>query len=153
MRNYVLQRILATVPVMGVVVLFVFLLLRVAPGDPAALIAGDYATPEDIAKIRVALGLDKPMHVQLGIWLAALARADLGTSIYSKLPVTHLMAQRLERIFPSKKLHNPQYYPVFQLVTGIEYGLNVATKNATACIDLNGVCGYHKHLKTKGGSM
>lgn len=81
---------------MGMVVLFVFLLLRLAPGDPAALIAGDYATPEDIAKIRVALGLDKPVHVQLGLWLAALARADLGTSIYSKLPVTHLMAQRLE---------------------------------------------------------
>src|SRR5262245_49579565 len=81
---------------MGVVVLFVFLLLRLAPGDPAALIAGDYATPEDIAKIRVALGLDKPVHVQLGLWLAALARADLGMSIYSKLPVTHLMAQRLE---------------------------------------------------------
>ena len=81
---------------MGVVVLFVFLLLRLAPGDPAALIAGDYATPEDIAKIRVALGLDKPVHVQLGLWLAALARADLGTSIYSKLPVTRLMAQRLE---------------------------------------------------------
>ena len=58
MRNYVIQRILATVPVMGVVVLFVFLLLRLAPGDPAALIAGDYATPEDIAKIRGALGLD-----------------------------------------------------------------------------------------------
>ena len=96
MRNYVIQRILATIPVMGVVVLFVFLLLRLAPGDPAALIAGDYAAPEDIAKIRVALGLDKPMHVQLGIWLAHLARADLGTSIYSKLPVTHLMAQRLE---------------------------------------------------------
>ena len=96
MRNYVIQRILATLPVMGVVVLFVFLLLRVAPGDPAALIAGDYAAPEDIVKIRVALGLDKPVHVQLGLWLAALARADLGTSIYSRLPVTHLMAQRLE---------------------------------------------------------
>jgi peptide/nickel transport system permease protein len=96
LRNYIVQRILATIPVMGMVVLFVFLLLRLAPGDPAALIAGDYATPEDIAKIRVALGLDKPVHVQLGLWLAALARADLGTSIYSKLPVTHLMAQRLE---------------------------------------------------------
>jgi peptide/nickel transport system permease protein len=96
LRNYIVQRILATIPVMGVVVLFVFLLLRLAPGDPAALIAGDYATPEDIAKIRVALGLDKPVHVQLGLWLVALARADLGTSIYSKLPVTRLMAQRLE---------------------------------------------------------
>src|SRR5262245_38344647 len=94
MRHYVLQRILATLPVMGVVVLFVFLLLRLMPGDPAALIAGDYATPEDIAKIRVALGLDKPVYVQLGLWLVALARGDLGTSIYSKLPVTHLMAQR-----------------------------------------------------------
>jgi peptide/nickel transport system permease protein len=95
MRTYILQRILATFPVIGVVVLFVFLLLRFSPGDPAALIAGDYATPEDIAKIRVALGLDKPVYEQLGIWLAALARADLGTSIYSKLPVTHLMAQRV----------------------------------------------------------
>jgi peptide/nickel transport system permease protein len=94
-RTYILQRILATIPVMGVVVLFVFLLLRFAPGDPAALIAGDYASPEDVAKIRVALGLDKPVPVQLGLWLAALARGDLGTSIYSKLPVTHLMAQRV----------------------------------------------------------
>jgi peptide/nickel transport system permease protein len=73
----------------------VFLLLRFAPGDPAALIAGDYATAEDIAKIRIALGLDKPVYEQLGIWLQALARADLGTSIYSKLPVTRLMAQRV----------------------------------------------------------
>jgi len=95
MRTYVLQRILSTIPVMGVVVLFVFLLLRFAPGDPAALIAGDYATAEDIAKIRIALGLDKPVYEQLGIWLQALARADLGTSIYSKLPVTRLMAQRV----------------------------------------------------------
>lgn len=95
MRTYILQRILATIPVMGVVVLFVFLLLRLTPGDPAALIAGDYATPEDIAKIRVSLGLDKPVHEQLAIWLGELARADLGTSIYSKLPVTHLLAQRV----------------------------------------------------------
>lgn len=95
MRTYILQRILATVPVMGVVVLFVFLLLRLAPGDPAALIAGDYATPEDVAKIRVALGLDKPLYEQLAIWVGSLARADLGTSIYSKLPVTRLMAQRV----------------------------------------------------------
>jgi peptide/nickel transport system permease protein len=96
MRTFLIQRILATIPVMGVVVLFVFLLLRFAPGDPAVMIAGDYATPADVAKIRAALGLDQPVHMQLGIWLAALARADLGTSIYSKLPVTHLMAQRLE---------------------------------------------------------
>ena len=80
---------------MGVVVLFVFMLLRFAPGDPAALIAGDYATPDDIAKIRVSPGAGQT-RVRAARHLAeALAQADLGTSIYSKLPVTHLMAQRV----------------------------------------------------------
>jgi peptide/nickel transport system permease protein len=96
MRNYLIRRILATIPVMVVVTVFVFALLRIAPGDPAALIAGDNATSEDIARIRVALGLDKPILVQLGIWTGSLAAGDLGTSIYSRLPVTHLIGQRLE---------------------------------------------------------
>ncbi len=96
MRNYLIRRILATIPVMVVVTVFVFALLRIAPGDPAALIAGDNATSEDIARIRVALGLDKPILVQLGIWTGSLAAGDLGTSIYSRLPVTHLIGQRIE---------------------------------------------------------
>ena len=71
-------------------------LLRLAPGDPAAIIAGDYATPEAIAKIRTALGLDHPIYVQLGVYVASLARGDLGRSLHSRLPVRTLIAQRLE---------------------------------------------------------
>jgi len=96
MLAYVLRRILAVFPVMGVVVLFVFVLLRLSPGDPAAIIAGDYATPQAIEKIRVSLGLDQPLHVQLGVYLASLSRGDLGRSLHSKLPVRTLIAQRLE---------------------------------------------------------
>ncbi len=93
---FLLKRTLATIPVMGMVALFVFVLLRVAPGDPAAIIAGDYATAEDIARIRTALGLDQPIHVQVAIWFGRLLRGDLGASIFSGLPVTTLIAQRLE---------------------------------------------------------
>src|SRR6266498_4650014 len=96
MLPLILRRLLATVPVMGVVALFVFALLRLTPGDPAAIIAGDYATPQDIARIRAALGLDRPLLVQIGIWLGQLLRGDLGTSIFSGLPVTTLIKQRLE---------------------------------------------------------
>lgn len=93
---FLLKRTLATIPVMGMVALFVFVLLRVAPGDPAAVIAGDYATDADIARIRAALGLDQPIHVQLGIWFGRLLQGDLGISIFSGLPVTTLIGQRLE---------------------------------------------------------
>ena len=85
-----------TVPVMVVVALFVFLLLRLSPGDPAAVIAGDYATAEDVQKIREKLGLSEPIFVQFVTWLGSLIKGDLGTSIFSNKPVTELIAQRLE---------------------------------------------------------
>ncbi len=96
MLRYVLMRILATVPVMGVVAVFVFLMLRLAPGDPAAVIAGDYATAEDVARIREQLGLNQPIPIQFAKWIGALLQGDLGTSIFTNLPVTTLIAQRLE---------------------------------------------------------
>jgi peptide/nickel transport system permease protein len=96
MHVYLLRRLLATIPVMLVVALFVFALLRLSPGDPAAVIAGDYASPADIERIRDKLGLNNPLHVQLGIWLWHVVHGDLGTSIFSGLPVTKLIAQRLE---------------------------------------------------------
>ncbi len=74
---------------------FVFFLLRIAPGDPAAIIAGDNATAQDIANIRGKLGLDRPMIEQFGLWSWRLLQGDLGISIFSNLPVTQL-AQRLE---------------------------------------------------------
>ncbi len=93
---YILKRILATIPVMGVVALFVFLMLRLSPGDPAAVIAGDYATTEDILRIRENLGLNDPIVVQFTKWIGQLVQGDLGISIFTNLPVTTLIAQRLE---------------------------------------------------------
>jgi peptide/nickel transport system permease protein len=81
---------------MGVVALFVFSLLYLSPGDPAVVIAGDLATNDDIARIRAGLGLDQPFLVRFGGWLWDLARGDLGISIFTNLPVSTLIAQRIE---------------------------------------------------------
>ena len=86
----------ATIPVMAIVALFVFSLLYIAPGDPAAVIAGEQASPEDIEKIRIGLGLDRPFLVRFGEWSWSILQADLGTSMFTGLPVTTLIAQRLE---------------------------------------------------------
>ncbi len=96
MFGYIFRRLLATIPVMGVVALFVFLMLRLTPGDPAAVIAGDYATAEDVARIREQLGLNEPIVVQFTKWITGLLQGDLGISIFTNLPVTTLIAQRLE---------------------------------------------------------
>ena len=96
MFAYIVRRILATIPVMAVVALFVFSLLYIAPGDPAAVIAGDQATPADVERIRQSLGLDRPFLVQFWDWLGRLSRADLGRSIFTNLPVTTMIAQRIE---------------------------------------------------------
>jgi len=96
MPAYFLRRILAAIPVMGVVAVFVFLLLRLTPGDPAAIIAGDMATAEQLTKIRAALGLDQPLLTQFFTWIGRLLQGDFGVSLISQTPVTRLIAQRLE---------------------------------------------------------
>src|ERR1700687_1741775 len=96
MLAYILRRVISTIPVMAVVALFVFSLLYIAPGDPAAIIAGDQATPADVERIRQGLGLDRPFLVQFGTWLLHLLHGDLGTSIFTNLPVSTMIAQRLE---------------------------------------------------------
>jgi peptide/nickel transport system permease protein len=96
MTAYILRRLLATIPVMAIVALFVFLLLHLTPGDPAAVIAGDEASPAAVEAIRHKLGLDRPLWEQFGIYVANLLRGDLGTSIFSNLPVLTLVKQRLE---------------------------------------------------------
>jgi peptide/nickel transport system permease protein len=93
---FLIRRVLAAVPVILVVTVFVFALLHLAPGDPAAIIAGDLATAEDIAKIRSKLGLDQPLLVQFFTWTNQLLHGDLGNSIFSAHPVSQLIAQRLE---------------------------------------------------------
>ncbi|MBI3515970.1 MAG: ABC transporter permease [Proteobacteria bacterium] len=96
MFAYLVRRLLATIPVMGVVAIFVFSLLYLSPGDPAVVIGGDTATLEDIAKIREKLGLDRPFLVQFGTWLWNVVRGDLGISIFTNLPVSKLILQRVE---------------------------------------------------------
>jgi peptide/nickel transport system permease protein len=94
--RYFLRRLAATVPVMAVVAVVVFLLIHLSPGDPAALIAGDLATTDDIAKLRVVLGLDQPLWQQFALWIARLARGDLGVSIFTQMSVAQLLGQRIE---------------------------------------------------------
>ena len=96
MLGFVLKRIASTVPVLLIVAVLVFLMLRLTPGDPAAIIAGDAASPENILRIREYLGLEKPLIVQFGIWLMNLFQGDLGESYYFKMQVTELIGQRLE---------------------------------------------------------
>jgi peptide/nickel transport system permease protein len=96
MIQYVVRRLLSTLVVMGVVAFVVFSLLYLTPGDPAAVIAGDIATDEDIRRIRMHLGLDDPFLLRFGRWVWGLVHGDLGTSIFTNLPVTHLIAQRVE---------------------------------------------------------
>lgn len=96
MLAYTFRRILAAIPVMVTVAVFVFLLLRLTPGDPAAIIAGDMATPEQLEKIRASLGLDKPIAVQFFSWLWLLLQGDLGTSLISNTPVTAMIAKHIE---------------------------------------------------------
>lgn len=96
MFAYLVRRFLATIPVMAFVALFVFSLLYIAPGDPAAVIAGDQASPEDVERIRQGLGLDRPYLVRFSEWVFRIFQGDLGTSIFTSLPVTSLIAQRIE---------------------------------------------------------
>jgi peptide/nickel transport system permease protein len=96
MAGYILRRIAATVPVMLIVAVLVFLMLRLTPGDPAAVIAGDNANAEQIAAIRTRLGLDQPIVVQFFIWFGQILHGDFGESFFFKKSVAELIASRLE---------------------------------------------------------
>lgn len=96
MFKFLGQRLLSLIPVLLVVALVVFLILRLTPGDPAAVIAGNSASAEDITRIREQLGLSKPLVNQFFIWLGNVLSGDLGYSFYLNRPVTQLMLQRLE---------------------------------------------------------
>ncbi|MCB1741592.1 MAG: ABC transporter permease [Gammaproteobacteria bacterium] len=126
MLAYIIRRLIATIPVMGVVAVFVFLLLHLTPGDPATVIAGDYARPEDIARIRARLGLDQPLYIQFFTWLGAVLQGDLGVSIFSNLPVSKLIGQRLE---PTLALSLSTI--VFAVLTAVPLGVLAAWRAGT----------------------
>jgi peptide/nickel transport system permease protein len=125
MPLFILQRILSTIPVMGFVALIVFLLLRIS-GDPAAILAGDTASLEQIEKVRQSLGLDRPVAVQFFEWFGRLLQGDLGTSLFTGLPVATLIAQRLE---PTLVLATTTI--LFSILVAVPLGVIAAWKAGT----------------------
>jgi peptide/nickel transport system permease protein len=95
MIAYIIRRLIATIPVMLLVAIIVFMLVHLAPGDPASIIAGDNATSDQIAKIRASLGLDEPLWKQFAIWFSHVLQGDLGTSLFWNQPVAVLIEQRM----------------------------------------------------------
>ena len=121
MLAFVSRRLLATNPVLVMVAVVVFAILRFSPGDPAIIMAGDGATPERIVQIRQTMGLDQPVIKQFFIWGGKLLQGDLGTSLMSGVPVTKLIGQRLE---PSLSL--AVLTLVFTLIVAIPLGVLAA---------------------------
>jgi peptide/nickel transport system permease protein len=121
MINFVLRKLGSTAIVMAVVAVIVFILIRVGPGDPAAIIAGDHASSADIERIRHSLGLDQSMLSQFGDWLLRLMRGDLGVSLFSRMPVLELIGRRIE---PTLSLAAATM--MFAIVTAIPLGIAAA---------------------------
>jgi peptide/nickel transport system permease protein len=140
MTAYILGRLAATIPVMGVVALVVFAILRLTPGDPAAIIAGDSATSEQLEQIRIQMGLDQPLHIQFTVWLGQLLRGDLGTSLISGVPVSGMIA---ERIGPTLALSLTII--VFSVTVAVPLGVIAAWKQGTLidrAVSAGSVLGY-----------
>jgi len=126
MAAFILKRLFATIPVMGVVALAVFLILRLSPGDPAAILAGDAATPESIAKIRANLGLDQPIMLQFVNWVWQLLHGDLGNSLLTLQPVSVSIGQK---IGPTVSLATTTI--VFAVLVAVPLGVIAAWKHGT----------------------
>lgn len=94
MGSFLLRRLLAGLPVLGVVAIIVFALLRLAPGDPATVMAGDNATADQLEALRRGMGLEKPILEQFFIWIVRVLHGDFGNSLISGLPVSQLIADR-----------------------------------------------------------
>ncbi len=126
MLSYALRRIAATIPVMLIVAFVVFGLLYLAPGDPAAVIAGDQATAAQVQAIRVSLGLNQPFLTRFGTWLWQILHGNLGKSIFTGLPVTTMISQRLE---PTLSLM--LFSTVLAIVIAIPLGVLAAAKQGS----------------------
>ena len=96
MLDFIARRLVAIVPVLTVVAVLIFMMLRLTPGDPAAVIAGDNATSDQIADIREKLGLNQPIWQQFGIWIGNILQGNFGESFFFKKTVAELIAQRVE---------------------------------------------------------
>jgi peptide/nickel transport system permease protein len=123
---YLIKRIFALIPVLAVVAVIVFLLLHLAPGDPAVIIAGDTATANDVEQIRQKLGLDRPLPQQFFGWVWRMLHGDLGVSVFTGLPVTTMIAQRIE-----PTLWLTLFTITFAVVLAVPMGIIAAWKAGT----------------------
>ncbi len=126
MLGYLIRRILAAIPVMGVVALFVFLLLRLTPGDPAAILAGENATPEQLDRIRTSLGLNEPLYTQFVTWIGKLLHGDFGVSLISNVPVITMIGNRIE---PTIAIALATI--IFTVIVAVPLGVIAAWKHGT----------------------
>jgi len=126
MLAFVVRRIASTLPVVVTVAVAVFLMLHLSPGDPAAVLAGDGAGIDEVARIRTELGLNAPLPQQFALWVQHIARGDLGRSIFSQTPVIELIGQR---IGPTLSL--AAFTLVISIILGIGFGLVAAARAGT----------------------
>lgn len=124
MASYILRRMVSAIAVMAMVGIFIFLLMRLVPGDPAVIMAGPLASEQAIADIREQLGLNEPLPVQFGQWVSEMLRGDFGTSILAARPVTDLLAQRLEATLSLSLLTL-----AFSVTVGVTFGLLAAWRS------------------------
>ncbi|MFN3368805.1 MAG: nickel ABC transporter permease [Thermus sp.] len=123
MLAYATRRLLVAVPTLFGVVLLVFLMVRLAPGDPAVLLAGEFATPETLEAIRTRYGLDRPLPEQFLLYLGALLQGDLGESARSRRPVL----EELKTYFPNT-VELASAAILVALLTGIPLGILAALR-------------------------
>lgn len=126
MTGYIVKRILAAIPILAFVGVVAFSLVHLAPGDPANIIGGDYAGPDEIIKIRAELGLDAPIEKQFWDWVNRTIRGDLGNSIFSNQPVTKLVGQRMEVTLSLTIVGG-----LMAVIVGIPVGVLAAWKSGT----------------------
>ncbi len=126
MLRKLIECLLATLPVVLIVAFLIFLMLRLSPGDPALIMAGDNASPQDVERIRIQLGLDQPLLLSFLTWLGNVLRGDLGTSLFANMPVTALIAQRLE---PTLMLAG--FATLFSVTLAVPLGVLAATRQGS----------------------
>jgi peptide/nickel transport system permease protein len=126
MLTFIAKRIMATIPVMGMVAVIVFAILHLTPGDPATIIAGDFATTEQLEQIRQHMGLDKPIYIQFVRWLGQVLQGDLGVSLIDGVPVVKIIA---DRIGPTLALGTSTI--IFSVIIAILLGVIAAWRQGT----------------------
>lgn len=126
MGAYIVRRLVHLIPVILIVGIIVFTLVHLTPGDPAAVILGDGATPEDVDRLREQLGLNDPLPVQFLSWFGGVLRLDFGESIFLGLPVTEAL---LDRVAPTGLL--TLYALVVQIMIGVPLGVLAAVNHGS----------------------